>query len=140
MDQERYYRYRDKILHIETRISYLIEWKNEDHISPMVRLASYKAFQEVFDGLSDILAMIVKDKKIKPKDDYSNVEICFNESIINETDKSILIEGIGLRNRLVHQYNGIKDDLAYDVIYRLIDDLNNMIRRIQSWLEKSLEN
>jgi uncharacterized protein YutE (UPF0331/DUF86 family) len=79
-------------LHIETRISYLIEWKNEDHISPMVRLASYKAFQEVFDGLSDILAMIVKDKKIKPKDDYSNVEICFNESIINETDKSILIE------------------------------------------------
>ena len=140
MDQERYYRYKDKILHIETRISYLMEWKNEDHNSPMARLASYKAFQEVFEGLSDIMAMIVKDNKIKAKDDYSNVELCFNKSIINEHDKSILIEGIGLRNRLVHQYNGIKDDLAYEVIYRLIIDIETLLRRIKNWLKNSLEN
>ena len=136
MDKERFSRYQDKIYHIEQRMENLSEWENEDHVLDLFKLATYKAIQEVFEGLTDILAMLVKDLGLKSKDDYANIQICFDKSIISEKDKNILNEGNGLRNRLVHSYNGLNDRIAIESTYRLMGGVDDIIRSIQIWLEK----
>ena len=61
----RFTRYIDKISHCERRIENIKEWTNEvDAIEDeRTRLATYKAMQEVVEGLMDLLAMILKDTK-----------------------------------------------------------------------------
>ena len=38
------------------------------------KLATYKAFQEIVEACMDIVAMMCKDSKIPPQDDYTNQE------------------------------------------------------------------
>ena len=65
----------------------------------------------------DIVAMACKDKKIVPRDDYTNIE---NLDFIDESIKGVLIEANGLRNRLVHRYNQSDDLVAFVSIKELL--------------------
>ena len=71
-----------------------------------------------------------------------NNQFLFDETIyaklkiLDSSLKSSITEANGLRNRLVHEYNGISDAIALDSIKDLIDDIYKIIKRVKKWLAK----
>jgi len=129
-------RYLDKIAHGEKRYENIIKWlqvlKKHDELT---LLAIYKATQELIESLMDILAMILKDTNNLPKDDYSNIEKAFEQEILSEEETNILREANGLRNRLIHSYNGINDELALKSLKKLLPGCKQILARVKEWIK-----
>lgn len=143
MDLKRINRYKDKNNLITERIGDIEEWifnlDNSNFISDKkTRLAVYKAFQEITEASFDIVAMMCKDFKIIPKDDYTNIMELYNKKIIDESIKDALSESNGLRNRLVHHYNALDDNIAFEAIKELIQNFKIFTEVINKWLKSQV--
>ncbi len=143
MDIERIGRYKDKLNIISERKQDIEEWMSGYDSSAFVadkktRLAVYKAFQELAEASFDIAAMTCKDLKIIPKDDYTNIDLLCEKKIINNSLKNALSESNGLRNRLVHRYNGLDDLLAFDSIMGHLTAISDFSEVIEIWLKSNL--
>lgn len=130
---ERKVRYLDKLAHIDKRISNIESWL------PLVdeertKLAIYKAFQEIVEALFDIISMRLVNLRIPPKDDYTNLSSLEEEGLLNKELSSILRKANGLRNRLIHRYNILSEDLALESIKILLPELKKVRRHIESWI------
>ena len=82
--------------------------------------------------------MYVKDLNIVPKDDYSNLDILIKKDLISKDLCKNLKKANGLRNHIVHEYNGINEEIAYDAILNLLEDLKKFKEMIKKWLKKNL--
>lgn len=142
MDIERAKRYKEKLNFISERLEDIEEWTSidvSDFISDKkTRLATYKAFQELIEASFDIVAMMCKDSRIIPKDDYTNVESLYNKNIIEERLVKALAESNGLRNRLIHHYNTLDDRIAFESILALLTIFKYFTEVIDKWLKKNL--
>ncbi len=141
MELARAKRYRDKISRIIQSITDIKDWASSQEVfleDRKTRLATYKAFQEAVEAITDIVAMMVKDLGEIPKDDYTNIETLYNKKIISSELKKAIKEANGLRNRVVHEYNGILDEVAYASIMKLIDDMEDFARVVEEWVSKNL--
>jgi uncharacterized protein YutE (UPF0331/DUF86 family) len=143
MDIERAKRYEDKLNLISERLRDIDEWisgyDSSDFTSDKkTRLAVYKAFQELTDASFDIVAMVCKNSKIIPKDDYTNVDALYDKKIIDNKLKNALSEFNGLRNRLVHHYNRLDDGIAFESIQELLPDFRYFTEVIEKWLKSRL--
>jgi Uncharacterized conserved protein len=140
MDGERLRRYIDKLGHIEERIedirSWLCEVEDFDDIDKKTRLAVYRAMQEVIEAATDVVAMILKDESKLPKDDYTNINKLFKIGIIDKSLREVLNEANGLRNRLVHDYNGLNDKIALKSIQHLLVPMSNFSEAVKKWMRK----
>ncbi len=137
MELARAKRYMDKISRIKQNIGDIAEWAQdiEDFLSDRkTRLATYKAFQEAVEAATDISAMIIKDEGEIPKDDYTNLGILQDRKIISYELKKALVEANGLRNRVVHEYNGLIEEMAFNSIMRLLDYLKDFAEVAEKWL------
>lgn len=128
MDEDRFKRYWDKINLISKRSAEIKEWTaispREFVTDKKTKLATYKAFQEITEACMDIVAMMCKDSKIPPRDDYTNIELLRN----NFKNMEPLIEANGLRNRLVHRYNTTDDVLAFESIKVILPGIRNLLQ------------
>ncbi|MBU4220529.1 MAG: DUF86 domain-containing protein [Euryarchaeota archaeon] len=143
MDIERISRYKDKLNLISERKQDIEEWVSGYDSSDFIedkktRLAVYKAFQELVEASFDVAAMVCKDLKIIPKDDYTNIDLLFEKKIINSSLKNSLSESNGLRNRLVHRYNELNDSLAFDSIIEHLTAFSDFSEVIEKWLRSNL--
>ncbi|MCE8423048.1 MAG: DUF86 domain-containing protein [Candidatus Methanoperedens sp.] len=143
MEIKRIERYKDKINFISERKQDIEEWASGFDPSDFTadkktRLAVYKAFQELVEASFDIAAMACKDIKIIPKDDYTNIDLLFEKKIINLSLKNALSEANGLRNRLVHRYNGLDDSLAFDSLLKHLTTISDFLEVIGIWLRSEL--
>ena len=143
MNIKRAKRYKDKLDMIGERISDIREWLHgynmEEFISDKkTRLAVYKAFQEIVEASFDIAAMLCKDSKITPKDDYANAENLYKAKILDESLKNALIEANGLRNRIVHRYNKLDDTIAFESIQELLEKFESFTEVVKEWLKKRI--
>jgi len=143
IDEARYGRYIDKISIAIKRLDLIDEWIEEKPIHDLIqdektKLAIYKAFQEVVEALMDIVAMICKDLHMGPKDDYTNIGVLVTEGIIEPDHARILREANGLRNKLIHWYNKINDEIALRSIRRLRASLREILEVIIEWLRRQL--
>lgn len=142
MDIDRAKRYREKLNLIIERVADIEDWLPSDvsdfSSDKRNRLAIYKAFQELIEASFDVAAMVCKDLKIVPKDDYTNLETLQNIRIIDERLNNALAESNGLRNRLVHRYNSLDDTLAYESIQTLLLDFKRFEEVIDKWLKEKL--
>jgi uncharacterized protein YutE (UPF0331/DUF86 family) len=143
MDIERISRYKDKLNIISERKQDIEEWMSGYDSSEFIkdkktRLAVYKAFQELVEASFDVAAMACKDLKIIPKDDYSNIDLLFEKKFINISLKNTLSESNGLRNRLVHRYNGLDDSIAFDSIMEHLTAISDFSEVIEKWLRSNL--
>lgn len=86
----------------------------------------------------EIAAMACKDLKLIPKDDYTNIDLLFEKKIIDIGLKNALSESNGLRNRLVHRYNGLDDSLAFDSIVAHLTTISDFSEVIGIWLKSKL--
>ena len=137
MDNERLKRYVSKIEHIKERIEDIEIWLSEideiEKIDKKTNLAVFKAMQEIIEGSTDIIAMILKDEGKLPKDDYSNIEKISDLNILKNDFRGILKEACGFRNRLVHEYNGIDNTIALESINNLLDPMKKFIEAVKKW-------
>ncbi|MGQ0536225.1 MAG: DUF86 domain-containing protein [Methanobacteriota archaeon] len=136
MDPERNVRYRDKIAHARHRLDVFLEWSPGAAGSLQVRLACYKAFQEAAEATLDVVSMMVKDSSRDSKDDYTNIAILQEAGIVSVEMAKSLNELNGLRNRLVHEYNGIRDELAIESGRRLVPRIASFFEEVGRWTSK----
>lgn len=83
----------------------------------------------------DLVAMMCKDLRIVPKDDYSNIETLEE---LAETTKNALIEANGLRNHLVHRYNRMDDLLALESMISLLPGIEAFSAEVEAWIKERL--
>jgi len=143
MDKERIKRYKEKQEKLSENLTYLKDWtqdlKVEDFNKTNIKeqFSIYHAFQIVVEIITDLSAMVVKDLKKIPKDDYSNLEILAKEKIITKELSLYIKEANGLRNRIVHDYNSIDDDIAYKSILSILNRVKQFKEVIDDWLKKN---
>jgi len=142
MEEDRLKRYWDKINLISKRSDEIRKWtgiRSEDFIGDeKTKLATYKAFQEVVETSMDVVAMICKDLKIPPKDDYTNIKILKTKISFDDIEKT-LIEANGLRNRIVHRYNTMDDLLAFKSMKEILPEISKFIEGVKKWIRQGLK-
>lgn len=137
MDEDRRLRYRDKIFWIRNRADLITSWTGkvcpEDLISDTrTVLAVFKSFQEISEAFMDLVAMYLRDNRIPPRDDYVNIE---RVDLFSSSQKQLLREMNGLRNRIVHRYNGTDELLALSGILGSLPDILLLVQVIEEWIE-----
>lgn len=135
MDKIRMKRYLEKMTIIDKRRNNISSWISDNDEKSI--LAVYKAFQELVESLTDILAMIIKDMKQIVEDDYSNIEKLSEKGLFSKEQESLLKEANGLRNRLVHEYNGLERKTAIHSIEEINDDLDQILEDIRKWMKEN---
>ncbi|MCK4310188.1 MAG: DUF86 domain-containing protein [Methanomicrobia archaeon] len=142
MEEDRLKRYWDKINLISRRSNEIRDWtsiRSESFIEDeKTKLATYKAFQEVVEACMDIVAMLCKDLKIPPKDDYTNIKTLKDKIFSDDTEK-VLIRANGLRNRLVHRYNTMDDLLAFESIKEILPEILKFTEGVNKWMRELLK-
>jgi len=111
LDKSRIERYIEKLEHLKKLLDKLYDWTDNLEINEFLNLnlkeqfGIYHASQIIIEIITDIIAMNVKDLKIKPKDDYSNTE-CLEDQGLITNDLALSLKKLnGLRNILIHDYN-----------------------------------
>ncbi len=144
MNKERLMRYKAKLNYLENTIGNLEEWTGDinheyfvNELNLQKKYGIYHAFQIAVEIITDITAMIVKDEKTMPKDDYSNISILVKKKIIDPLSGKNLKEANGLRNRIVHDYNGLNDSIAYERMIILIKSFKTFLKDVNQWLIKN---
>ena len=144
MEEERIRRYNDKLEYLNQTIENLNNWtENVDSKEFIERLelqkqyGIYHAFQIGIEIITDLVSMIVKDVKLIPKDDYSNINIIKNRKIISADLAAKLREANGLRNRIVHDYNGLDNEIAYNRLTNLLEYFQEFKVKAKEWLKKN---
>jgi uncharacterized protein YutE (UPF0331/DUF86 family) len=112
----------------------------EEHLSQQIlrdrilRKALYKEFQEAVEAVSDVCAMLRRGRNSSAKDDYSNIDFLVETGILDERMAEKIKEAHGLRNRLIHGYDGVDDETACYAIKELIDDLKDFSVVVLEWI------
>jgi uncharacterized protein YutE (UPF0331/DUF86 family) len=144
MEEERIKRYNDKLEYLNQTIEHLNNWTERidskefiERLELQKQYGIYHAFQIGIEIITDLVSMIVKDVKLIPKDDYSNINILRNKKIVSEDLAAKLREANGLRNRIVHDYNGLDNEIAYDRLTNLIKYFQEFKVKAKEWLKKN---
>jgi uncharacterized protein YutE (UPF0331/DUF86 family) len=144
LSSERLKRYKGKEKILKKYISELKKWikgddvnKFKNDLSLRDQFSIYHIYQLIIEVISDISAMLVKDLQEIPKDDYSNLEFLNENDIISDKLIRDLKKANGLRNRVVHNYNGIDEQIAYKGIKEYLPSLENFLEVIQDWLKNN---
>lgn len=129
-------RYREKMDFINEKIKYF-------DVTPMEQLEKwglYYAIQTSIDSLYDIIAMLVKDLGLQVKDDANNLEAIVEEREISLHLREELKAAKGMRNFLVHQYNGINEKIVMKSIPKLKALIENWLTEIEMVLNEFEDN
>lgn len=78
--------------------------------------------------------MYLRDNSIPPRDDYTNID---RIDIFSPEQKQLLREMNGLRNRVIHRYNGTDEILALNGILKALPDMQRLYETIERWIENN---
>ena len=144
MEEERIKRYNDKLEYLNQTIENLNDWTESidskefiERLELQKQYGIYHAFQIGIEIITDLVSMIVKDIKLIPKDDYSNINIIKNKKIVSADLAAKLREANGLRNRIVHDYNGLDNEIAYNRLTNLLEYFQEFKVKTKEWLKKN---
>ena len=79
--------------------------------------------------------MVLSDSKFIVQDDYTNIDKLVSHKQISKNTALALKEANGLRNRLVHGYNGIESRTAFESIKSLMPKLTGFSVEVKEWLK-----
>lgn len=133
--EQRKQRYKEKLDKMERRIRKVEEWISSGVTTLERRLAIYKAFQEITEAMADICAMFNSDTSYSVGDDYQNITHAAGELFAASLEADCK-EANGLRNRLVHEYNGLNNKRALQSIRRLLPSISKFIREVIQWIQR----
>jgi len=125
----------EKIETLIERVEFIEEHLSKEILQDRIlRKAIYKEFQEAVEAVSDVCAMVRRGLNSSAKDDYSNIDFLVEKDILEERMGLKLKEANGLRNRLIHGYNGVNDETACYAIKELIGDLRAFSLVMLEWI------
>ncbi|MFB6245519.1 MAG: DUF86 domain-containing protein [Candidatus Nanohaloarchaea archaeon] len=136
---EREERYREKLEKLEELIRDLEEWHTgaKDLLKDKaMRRAVYKSFQEAAEVVSDLCAMYLSDAGKVLGDDSDNIEKAAGD-LFDSGLRDGMLEVNGLRNRVVHDYNGFDDRTALESIPSRLGDIRSFRQEVEEWVESS---
>jgi len=140
MDEGRRRRYLQKLELIGLRMENILSWTRglsveEFSSDEKTRLATYKALQEVIEASMDICAMMARDLGLCPVDDYSNVEKLTSRGVLKPEMGDFLRRSNGLRNRLIHEYNRLSDDLILKFVRSELESFKDFSMVVSEWIQ-----
>lgn len=136
MDPRRDRRYVEKIDHAGERLGMVREWLGHASKGAMARLATYKAFQEAAEAAADLAAMALVDSGKPARDDHTNFVLAAKLGVCPEALARPLTEATGLRNVLIHEYDGIEVERALEGIGRLTPAIEAFLTEVERWLSR----
>jgi uncharacterized protein YutE (UPF0331/DUF86 family) len=115
---------------------------NEEGVKEDVRTVKdiCKEEKKMIEICLDILAMKLCDNQIPLQDDYSNIDLALSSELLNSKDANALREIRGLRNRLVHEYNGLNLDILFESMNRLLPLIEEYLERNRIWTTQHFKN
>lgn len=134
MNERRLARYLAKIDHATKRLALVDEWLPGASKNLQVELATYHAFQEAAEAAADLAAMAVVDSGQPSRDDRANFAFLAELRIVPEAWIAGLQESTSLRNRLVHEYDGVTAAVALASIARLRPVLGAFFQEVTRWI------
>ena len=132
---ERVLRYNEKIDFILDKISTLPDNLEE----PFMKDALYYRLQTSIEATTDIASMLCKDLGRNVSDDYSNIDCLRKMDVISDVMSGRLKKINGLRNILVHKYNGLREDIIIDkkdIITETLEEFTENVEKILSKIFK----
>ena len=133
MDIERRARYKTKIRYIVDSLRFVEQLiPNPDEIQTR---ALYYTLLTSIESSMDLIAMFTKDKGEVPKGDKSNIDMLESGNYIDSKLSTQLKKCNGLRNVLVHQYNGIDRE----IVLRSVSDVRNTLSLLIEIMEDFLD-
>lgn len=114
----------------------------EQHISDemlhdrILRKALYKELQEAVEIMMDIGALVRRSMHASAQDDYSTIDELVRLGILTQETGRDAKTANGLRNRLVHEYDGVDDQIAYTAMHRLLPVLRTFAQEITTWVKE----
>ncbi len=127
----------EKVETVVERVEFIEAHLSEEILGDRIlRKAIYKEFQEAVEAASDVCAMVRRGLNSSAKDDYGNIDFLVENDILEERMGEKLKEANGLRNRLIHGYDGVNDETACYAIKELVGDLKDFSVVVLEWIGK----
>jgi len=127
----------EKVETVVERVEFIEEHLSKEILGDRIlRKAIYKEFQEAVEAASDVCAMVRRGLNSSAKDDYGNIDFLVENDILEERMGEKLKEANGLRNRLIHGYDGVNDETACYAIKELVGDLKDFSVVVLEWIGK----
>jgi len=90
----------------------------------------YLSIQNLYDMMAHIASA---DFNLK-WEQYSDIpDLFFNEDLINDSERKLLIQMAGFRNRLSHDYLGLDLDILVDIVNNRLPDFRNFLKIIKDY-------
>jgi len=102
-----------------------------------IKRTSERLVQLIVEVATDINGHIIVDEGYSPPEDYYNSFLKLSETgVISNDFAKELAPSAGLRNRLVHEYEEIDDEIVFKSVKKAIDNYSKYIKEIEEYLEK----
>ena len=120
------------------RLNELSELNKKEFISDPHKIASAKYFLIVaIEGAIDICNHLISFNKLRAPEDYADTfRIIGDSGVFPSKFVKKLEEMARFRNRLVHIYWEVDDELIYNIICEDIDDIEEFIEKLTEYLNK----
>jgi len=124
-----------KILFIEsniTKLKKLRELSKDNFIEDFRNVDSAKYLLQVsIEAMLDISSHIIaRNRWGTPVDNKDHFKILADNGIIAKTDVHIYFSMAKFRNRIVHMYFNVNDEMIYEITQKNIDDFERFIKSI----------
>ncbi|MCL6591022.1 MAG: DUF86 domain-containing protein [Firmicutes bacterium] len=102
-----------------------------------VKRTGERLVQLIVENMVDINSIIISAKKNQPppKDYFSSFEIMGRLNVLPKDFASELAPCTGMRNRLVHEYDKIEDQIVFESIAKLIEATMEYIKFIKKYMD-----
>ncbi|OOM68087.1 DUF86 domain-containing protein [Clostridium sp. BL-8] len=126
-----------KLLFMNTclnKLKKLEEFDKDVFIQDFTKVDSAKYLLQVsIEAMLDISShLIARNRWGRPKDNKDHFQLLSDNGIIDNKDVSIYFNMAKFRNRIVHMYFNINDEMIYDIIQNNISDFERFISNIVS--------
>lgn len=124
-----------KLLFMNTCLNKLRKLRTFDKdtfIDDFTKVDSAKYLLQVsIEGMLDIAShLIARNRWGKPKDNKEHFQILSDNRIIDSKDVTVYFNMARFRNRIVHMYFNISDEMIYDIVQNNLDDFERFIGNI----------
>lgn len=125
----------EKLLFMSTclnKLKKLRQLDKERFIDDFTKVDSSKYLLQVsIEAMLDISShLIARNRWGKPKDNKEHFQLLCDNGIIDSKDVVTYFNMAKFRNRIVHMYFNISDEMIYDIVQNNLDDFERFIGNI----------
>lgn len=120
-----------------TRLRELAEMSKHDFLLDPHRIASAKYFLIVsIEAAIDMCNHVISKNRLRTPDDYADTfRVMGEEGAFSKDFVEKLVEMARFRNRIVHIYWAVDEEIIYEIIQDDIDDIEEFIDRFTKFLQ-----